>query len=240
MAGPHYRRVLLKVSGEGFCPPAGFGIHREQLLATAQEIKSVADLGVEVSVVVGGGNLMRGASFSKELGIAAATADYIGMLGTVMNAIALQEALEQLGRETRVQSALTIARVCEAFVRRDTIRHMQKGRIVVLAGGTGNPHVTTDSCAALRSAELQVDLLLKATKVDGVYDKDPKKHADAKLYERLSYNQVIDERLKVMDISAIDICQQHSVPIAVFNLFQPGTMRRVVEGEHLGTFVDGG
>lgn len=234
---PAYRRVLLKISGEGLCPPEGFGIHRKPLDHVAGEIDEVAQLGVQIAVVVGGGNFLRGSDFAGELGIELATADYMGMLATVLNALAVQEALERLGHATRVQTALAIARVCEPFIRRRCIRHLEKGRIVILAGGTGNPHVTTDSCAALRAAELDADALLKATKVDGVYDDDPKKNPNARRYERLTYNQVIDDRLKVMDVSAVDVCQQHRVPIIVFNLFEPGTMRRVVLGEPLGTRV---
>lgn len=234
---PKYKRVLLKVSGEGFCLPGDFGIHPKPLERIAGEIQDVAAMGVQVAVVVGGGNFLRGAHFSRELGIDLATADYMGMLATVLNALALQEALERLGAATRVQSALSISRVCESFIRRRAIRHLEKGRIVILAAGTGNPHVTTDSCAALRAAELNVDVLLKATKVDGVYDDDPKKNPSARRFERVTYNQVIDGRLKVMDVSAIDVCQQHHVPIVVFNLFQPGTMRDVVLGHLHGTYV---
>ncbi len=239
MAGPEprYRRVLLKISGEGFCSPGELGIHPEQLGRVASEIHEVAELGVQIAVVVGGGNFLRGAGFAQNLGIDIATADYMGMLATVLNALALQEALERRGHTTRVQSALAIQRVCEPFVRRRAIRHLEKDRIVILAGGTGNPHVTTDSCAALRAAELQADALLKATKVDGVYDDDPKTNPQARLYERMTYNDVIDGRLKVMDVSAVDVCQQHRIPIIVFNLFKPGTLRRVVGGEPLGTFV---
>lgn len=236
-AKPRYKRILLKLSGEGFCPPGGFGIHREPLDRIAHEILNVTELGVQVAVVVGGGNFMRGAQFAGELGIELATADYMGMLATVLNALALQEALERLGAVTRVQSALTISRVAESFIRRRCIRHLEKGRIVILAAGTGNPHVTTDSCAALRAAELRANALLKATKVDGVYSADPRKDSAAKLYHKVTYNQVIDERLRVMDVSAIDVCQQHDVPIIVFNLFEPGTMRRIVCGEELGTLV---
>lgn len=234
---PRYRRVLLKISGEGFCPPGGFGIQRAELDRVAQEICDVERLGVQLAVVVGGGNFLRGASFASDLGIELATADYMGMLATVLNALALQEALERLGLVTRVQSALTISRVCEQFIRRRCVRHLEKGRAVILAAGTGNPHVTTDSCAALRAAELKADVLMKATKVDGVYDADPLKSPSAKLYQRLTYNQVIDARLRVMDVSAIDVCQQHRVPIVVFNLLKPGTMRRVVLGEAVGTHI---
>lgn len=237
MPKPAYERVLLKISGEGFCPPGSFGIHGAPLDRIAEEVSSVVELGVQVAVVVGGGNFLRGAAFAKELAIENAVADYMGMLATVLNALALQEALERRGHPTRVQSALSISRVCEPFIRRRALRHLEKGRVVILGAGTGNPHVTTDSCAALRAAELNADALLKATKVDGVYDADPRQDASARRYDRLTYNQVIDGRLKVMDVSAIDVCQQHDVPIVVFNLFAPGTMRRVVLGEPLGTVV---
>ncbi|MBK8913874.1 MAG: UMP kinase [Phycisphaerales bacterium] len=232
-----YHRVILKISGEGFCPPGGFGVHREELDRVAREIVDVHQLGVQTAVVVGGGNFLRGANFASEIGIDSATADYMGMLGTVINALALQEAVERLGVPTRVQSALMISRVCESFIRRRCIRHLEKGRVVIMAAGTGNPHVTTDSCAALRAAELGADALLKATKVDGVYDSDPRQNTGAKLYESLTFDQVINQRLKVMDVSAIDVCQQHRVPIIVFNLFKTGTMRRVALGERVGTHV---
>lgn len=232
-----YKRVVLKISGEGFCPPGGFGIHRAELDRVAAEIAEVANLGVQLAVVVGGGNFMRGANFAEELGIELATADYMGMLATVLNALALQESLERLKLPTRAQSALTMTRVCEPFIRRRCIRHMEKGRVVILGAGTGNPHVTTDSCAALRAAELGADALLKATKVDGVYDSDPKKNPHAKMYGHVTFNQVIDQRLRVMDVSAIDVCQQHNIPIVVFNLLKPGTMRRVILGESVGTHV---
>jgi len=221
---PQYKRAVLKISGEGFCPKGEFGIHREQLDRVAGEIHAVGELGVQIAVVVGGGNFLRGDRFADQLGIEIATADYMGMLATVLNALALQEALERLGLATRVQSALAIARVCEPFIRRRAIRHLEKGRVVILAAGTGNPHVTAD-------------VLLKATKVDGVYDDDPERNPAARLYERVSYNEVIDGRLKVMDVSAIDVCQQHDIPIIVFNLLKPGTMRRAVLGEHVGTRV---
>jgi uridylate kinase len=236
-ATPKYRRVLLKISGEGFCPPGGFGIHRDQLERVSAEILSVHQMGVQVAVVVGGGNFLRGATFADDLGIELATADYMGMLATVLNALALQEAIEAKGVAVRVQSAFQISRVCEPFIRRRAIRHLEKGRIVVLAAGTGNPHVTTDSCAALRACELKANVLMKGTKVEGVYSSDPKKDPAAKLYRKLTFNEVIDGRLKVMDVSAVDVCQQHSVPIIVFNLFTAGTMQRLVRGESLGTYV---
>ena len=234
---PKYQRVLLKISGEGFCEPGGFGIAGGPLASVAGEVASVAALGVQVAIVCGGGNFIRGATFSKELGIEEATADYMGMLCTVLNAIALQEALEARGIPTRVQSALTISRVCESFIRRRAIRHLEKGRVIIFAAGTGNPHVTTDSCASLRAAELNCDVLLKATKVDGVYDKDPKVHSDAQMFKDLTFKEVIDRRLKVMDVAAVDMCERHNVAITVFNLFAAGTMKRVVQGEALGTHV---
>ncbi len=240
MSQPRYRRVLLKISGEGFCPRGGFGIQREELASVARELDEVHKLGVQLAVVVGGGNFLRGANFAEDLGIELATADYMGMLATVLNALALQEALEHIGHTTRVQSAISISRVCEPFIRRRCLRHLDKNRIVILAAGTGNPHVTTDSCAALRAAELKADVLLKATKVDGVYDDDPARNPNAKLYTQVTYNEVIDGRLKVMDVSAIDVCQQHHVPIVVFNLFKAGTMKRVILGEPLGTRVGDG
>jgi uridylate kinase len=232
---PRYKRVILKISGEAFCPPGGGGLHREPLERVAGEIGAVAQLGVQVGVVCGGGNFLRGSRSAEALGVTRATADYMGMLGTVLNAVALHDTLERLGHPARVQSALAIARVCEPFERHRCLRHFDQGRVVLLAAGTGNPHVTTDSCAAMRAVELDADLLAKATKVDGVYDADPAHHPNAKLYETVTYDEVIDGRLKVMDISATDICQQYQMPVVVFNLYTPGTFRRIVLGEHLGT-----
>lgn len=234
---PRYQRIILKISGEGFCPPGGFGLHREPLDRVAGEIAEVARLGVRVGVVVGGGNFLRGARFADELGISRSTADYMGMLGTVLNALGLQEALERLGQHTRVQSALAIARVGEPFDRAKCLRHLERGRVVILAAGTGNPHVTTDSCAAMRAVELNADAVLKATKVDGVYDSDPARNPGAKLYTQLTHDRVIDERLRVMDLGAVDICREYRLPIIVFNLFKAGTLRGVVLGEALGTRV---
>ncbi len=235
-----YRRVLLKISGEGFARPGEFGVQREPLERMADELRQVVAAGAQVAVVVGAGNFTRGAALVRELGFEPAAADYMGMVATLLNALALQEALERLGLDTRVQSAIPIQRVCEPFMRRKALRHLDKGRVVILAAGTGNPHVTTDTCAALRAAELRAEVVLKATKVDGVYDDDPEKNPQARRYERLSYADVIDQRLRVMDISAIDVCQQHHVPIIVFNLFEPGALLRVVNGEPVGTLVDEG
>ena len=234
---PRYRRILLKISGEAFCVPGGFGLGRSCLDRVATEIAEVAELGVQLAVVCGGGNFFRGARYAEDLGLDRATADYMGMLGTAINSLALLEALGHRGREARVQSALAIERVVEAFDRRRALRHLEKGRIVLLAAGTGNPHVTTDSCAAMRAVELNADVLLKATKVDGVYDDDPACNPQAKLYRTVTYDQVIDGRLRVMDISATDICQQYRMPVIVFNLFAPGAMKRIVLGEPLGTYM---
>lgn len=232
---PCYRRILLKITGEAFCAPGGFGLEREPLDRIVGEISEVAALGVQVAVVIGGGNFLRGSRFAEDLGLERATADYMGMLGTVLNALALQDGLQSRGHPTRVQSALSIARVCEPFERHRCLRHLEKGRVVLLAAGTGNPHVTTDSCAAMRAVELKADVLLKATKVDGVYDDDPALNPNAKRYTNVTYDQVIDGRLRVMDIGATETCQQYQMPVVVFNLFQPGTLRRIVLGEPLGT-----
>ncbi|MCK4340544.1 MAG: UMP kinase [Phycisphaerae bacterium] len=232
---PRYRRLMLKISGEVFCPPGGFGLHRRPLDRIAGEIGEVVQLGVQVAVVVGGGNFLRGKHTAEQLGLARATADYMGMLATVLNALALQEALERQGCPARVQSALSIARVGEPFDRRRCLRHLEKGRVVILAAGTGNPHVTTDSCASIRGLELSADVLLKGTKVDGVFDDDPATNPNAKLYENATYREVINGRLRVMDIGATEMCEQYGLPVIVFNIFKPGTLRRIVLGEPLGT-----
>lgn len=231
------RRILLKISGEGFCVPGGFGIDGGALRRIAEEIDDVAGLGVQVAVVVGGGNFLRGADLAAGLSIQEATAHYMGMLATVVNALALQDMLEHLGRVVRVQSSIPIASACESFIRRRCIRHLEKGRVVILAAGTGRPFVTTDTAAALAAVELNADRLFKATNVDGVYTADPKKDATAKMLATLSYNQVIDQRLTVMDVSAVDMCQRHHVPITVFNLLKPGNMRRAVTGASVGTLI---
>ncbi len=233
-----YKRVVLKISGEGMGKPGGFGIDGTALRRIAEEVISVAKLGVQVAVVVGGGNFLRGASMASDLRIQEATAHYMGMLATVINALALQDMLEELNQPTRVQSSIAIHSACENFIRRRCIRHLEKGRVVILAAGTGRPFVTTDTAAALASVEIHADALLKATNVDGVYTADPKKQADAKRFEQLTYNDVIDKRLKVMDVSAVDLCQQHGVPIVVFGLMTPGNMRKVVCGQMVGTRID--
>ena len=234
---PIYARVLLKVSGEGFCKPGQFGIDGDEVERVARELMDVASLGVQLAVVVGGGNFIRGANFATTTHVQRATADYMGMLATVMNALALQDKLESLGQPTRVQSAIEMRQVSEPFIRRRAVRHLEKGRVVILAGGTGNPFVTTDTAAALRAAELSAAAILKATKVDGVYTADPKKNATAKLYDRLTYSQVLSQQLGVMDLAAISMCMEQRIPVVVFNLHKPGNIRRVVLGERVGTVI---
>jgi uridylate kinase len=234
---PQYQRILLKLSGEGLAGADGFGIGGAALAKVAEEVGAVHALGVQLGIVVGGGNILRGERFANETHITEATAHYMGMLATVMNALALQETLEAHGMPTRVLSSIHIASVCEPYVRRRAIRHLEKGRIVVLAAGTGRPFVTTDTAAALAAVEIQAGGLLKATQVDGVYSADPKKDPSARFYGQLSYDRVLDERLKVMDLSAVDLCQRHGVRIHVFNMHKPGNMKRLLEGEVIGTTV---
>ncbi|MFQ5591822.1 MAG: UMP kinase [Phycisphaerae bacterium] len=240
MSEPRYQRVLLKISGEGLCAPGQVGIHGEQVRRVAEEIRLVVDLGVQVCVVVGGGNLVRGSTISKDSPIEETTGHYMGMLATVINALAVQDTLESLGVATRVQSAIAVDNVCERFIRRRAIRHLEKGRVVIFAAGTGNPFVTTDTGAALRCAEIRADALLKATKVDGVYTTDPVADPEAVRIDRLSYNDVIDRRLKVMDVSAVDLCQRSGIPIIVLDLMIAGNMRAVVQGAGVGTIIDAG
>jgi uridylate kinase len=240
MARTKYRRVLLKISGEGLCAPGSFGIDGAEIGKLAAEIKRVVDLGVQLCIVVGGGNIVRGGVIARNSPIEETTGHYMGMLATVINALAVQDTLESLGVPTRVQSAIAIDRVCEPFIRRRAIRHLEKGRVVIFAGGTGNPFVTTDTGGALRAAEIHADVLLKATKVDGVYSADPNVDSTAVRIPRLTYNEVIDRRLSVMDVSAVDLCQRNGIPIIVFDLKRPGNMRAVVEGAETGTVIDHG
>ena len=234
---PVYRRVLLKISGEGLAGADGFGIAADALGRVGGEIREVGGLGVQLAVVVGGGNILRGSAFAREGQFPEATAHYMGMLATVMNALALQEALEAIGVQARVLSSLPVAMVCEPFVRRRCVHHLEKGRVVILAGGTGRPFVTTDTAAALGAAEIGAQAVLKATQVDGVYSADPKKDPKARLYHRLTYDQVINERLAVMDLSAVELCQRIGIPIVVFNLHVSGNLKRVILGEAVGTIV---
>ncbi len=235
-----YSRVLLKISGEGLCAPGKTGIDGAELRKLAYEIKLVVELGVQVCVVVGGGNIVRGSVIAKGTAIEETTGHYMGMLATVINALAVQDTLESLSVPTRVQSALPVQNVCENFIRRRAMRHLEKGRVVIFAGGTGNPFVTTDTGAALRAAEVRAEVLLKATKVDGVYTADPKTDPTATRLERLTYNEVIDHRLGVMDVAAIDLCLRSKIPIIVLNLKKPGNMRAVILGQGEGTLIDAG
>jgi uridylate kinase len=234
---PAYKRVLLKISGEGFCEEGGFGIEAGQLENIARQCVDVAKTGVELAIVVGGGNFIRGATFAEDGRIPRATADYMGMLATVLNAVALQETMEAMGQPTRVLSAISIYSVCEPFIRRRAVRHLEKGRTIILAAGTGNPFFTTDTCAALRATEIQADVLLKATKVDGIYSADPKKDKSAKLFRNISYEEVLRQQLRVMDLTAITLCMERKIPLVVFNLKVAGNIARVVRGEDVGTTI---
>ena len=236
-AGPKYKRVLLKISGEGFCPEGGFGIEGTELNNIARECIDVCKSGVQLAVVVGGGNIIRGATFSETGHIPRATADYMGMLGTVLNAVALQETMESMGQPTRVMSAISVYSVCEPFIRRRAVRHLEKGRAIILAAGTGNPFFTTDTSAALRATEIQADVLLKATKVDGIYSADPKKDQNAKLYDEITYQKVLQDQLRVMDLTAITLAMERKLPLVVFNLKTPGNIARVIRGDKVGTTI---
>jgi len=231
-----YKRILLKLSGEQLAGEQGFGIDLRRLEYIANEIKSIKELGVEVGLVVGGGNFHRGAQ-GTALGIGRATGDYMGMLATVINSMALQSTLENYGMYTRVLSAIRIEAVAEPFIRRRAIRHMEKGRIVIMAAGTGNPYFTTDTAAVLRGIETEVDVVLKATKVDGVYDADPMQHPEAKRFAAISYDEVLRRDLKVMDGTAFTLCRENKLPLVVFKLTDAGNLYKVVTGEKIGTLV---
>jgi uridylate kinase len=231
-----WRRVLLKVSGEALSGEGRSGVDAEPLHALAREIARAAGLGVEIAIVNGGGNIVRGAQMAIQ-GVGRATADYMGMLATVINAIALQDVLESQGRPTRVLSAIEMRGVAEPYIRRRAMRHLEKGRVVILAGGSGHPYFSTDTTAALRGSELGAQVLLKGTKVDGIYDKDPKRHEDARRFERASFEEVYARRLQVMDRTAITMCQENNLPIVVFDMSVPGNLVRLLEGERVGTWV---
>ena len=236
-ASPVYNRVLLKISGEGFCHEGAGGIEAPELDVIARQCVDVAKMGVQLAVVVGGGNFIRGSTFSEKGHIPRATADYMGMLATILNALALQETMEKMGQPTRVLSAIGVYSVCEPFIRRRAVRHLEKGRAVILAAGTGNPYFTTDTCAALRATEIQADVLLKATKVDGIYTADPKKDPTAKLYHHITYEKVHQDQLRVMDLTAITLAMERKLPLVVFNLKTPGNIARVLRGENVGTRI---
>ena len=239
MSQPAYRRILLKLSGEALMGSGQFGIDPEVMARLAAEVKELRDAGVQVALVVGGGNIFRGAGLAGA-GMDRVTGDHMGMLATVMNALAMQDALERIGASTRVMSALRINQVCEDFIRRRAVRHLEIGHIVLFAAGTGNPFFTTDSAASLRAVEIGAELLIKATQVDGVYSADPKKDPGAVFYPRLSHDQALRENLKVMDTTAIVLCRDNRIPIRVMNIHQPGALMRLVEGEAIGSLVESG
>lgn len=238
MAGPGFKRILLKLSGEMLAGDKGFGISTETLENIADEIIEIQQKGIEVAIVVGGGNIFRGIS-SSSIGIERATADYVGMLATVMNAVVIQEVLEKKGAQTRVLSALEIREIAESYIRRRALRHLEKGRVIIFAAGTGNPFFTTDTAAALRAAEIKADVLLKGTKVDGIYDNDPMLFPSAVRYSRLSYNEALEKDLKILDTSAFSLCKENKIPIIVFNVVEKGNIKKVINGENIGTLVKG-
>ena len=233
---PRNRRILVKLSGEALMGEADYGIDATFLRRLANEVRSVRELGVEIALVVGGGNLFRGAGLARA-GMDRVTGDHMGMLATVMNALAMQDALESMGVATRVMSAVRINQVCEDYIRRRAIRHLEKGRVTIFAAGTGNPFFTTDTAASLRAIEIEADLLLKATKVDGIYDADPVGNPNARRYDRLTYDQVLDQRLNVMDATSIVLCRDHQLPLRVFNLNDPEALVRAASGADVGTLV---
>jgi len=236
LSRPIYHRVLLKLSGEALMGNQGFGIDPEMIRYVAEEIRSVVDLGVQIAIVVGGGNIFRGIAASS-FGMDRTSADHMGMLATVINSIALQDALERKGVTTRVQTAIAMHQVAEPFIVRRAIRHLEKGRAVIFAAGTGNPYFTTDTAAALRAQEIHADILMKATKVDGIYSADPKTHPDAAFIPEIGYMEVLEKQLKVMDMTAISLAMDNKLPLAVFNLSKPGNIRKVVCGENAGTRI---
>ncbi len=234
-----YRRILLKLSGEALMGEADYGIDPSVIQRLALEIQEASQAGAQIGLVIGGGNIFRGAGLAAA-GMDRVTGDYMGMLATVMNALAMQDALEKLGAFARTMSALKINEICEDYIRRRAVRHLEKGRICIFAAGTGNPFFTTDSAAALRAVEIGAELLLKATKVDGVYDRDPKRHPDAKRYERLSYDHVLQQDLQVMDTAAFALCRDYRIPLRIYDLSEPGSLMRILRGEPIGTLVDAG
>jgi len=238
-AEPTYNRIVLKLSGESFQGPQGFGIDAETVHSIARDVKEVYDLRVQMAIIVGGGNIFRGTR-QKSLSIDRATGDYMGMLSTVINGLALQDALEKQGVFTRLQSAIEMHQVAEPFIRRRAMRHLEKGRVVIFAAGTGNPYFSTDTAAALRAMEIKANVILKATRVDGIYDADPEKVPDAKMFDRITYLDVIQKGLAVMDSTAISLCMDNRMPIIIFNMNTPGNIRRVVMGEKVGSIVTAG
>jgi len=236
MSKPVYGRVLLKLSGEILAGERGFGVDPVKAKALADEVKSVRDLGVEVGVVIGGGNIIRG-ELAEVQGMDRVSADYLGMLATIINAITLQDALEKNGCQTRTLTAISISQLAEPYIRRRAVRHLEKGRVAIFAGGTGNPYFSTDTAAVLRATEIEAEAVMKGTKVDGVYDKDPMKSDDAKKFNSISYKEVIENDLQVMDMTAITMARENDLPIVVFDVNCPGNLRKILEGNNLGTTV---
>ncbi|MBM7854422.1 uridylate kinase [Desulfohalotomaculum tongense] len=236
---PKYRRVVLKLSGESLAGDKGYGIDPQVAYSIAEQIKEVIEMRVQLAIVVGGGNIWRGVAGSAK-GMDRAAADYMGMLATVINALALQDALEKIGVDTRVQTAIEMKAVAEAYIRRRAMRHLEKGRVVIFGAGTGNPYFSTDTTAALRAAEIEAEAILMAKRVDGVYTDDPLKNADAKKYDRLTYIEVLNKGLQVMDATATSLCMDNNIPLYVFNITRKGNIKRVILGEKIGTYVGGG
>ena len=236
MSSPAFRRILLKLSGEVLAGEQGFGIDPKKATELANEVKSIYEMGVSIGLIIGAGNIFRGLQAATK-GMDRVTGDYLGMLATIMNAISLQDALEKVGVETRTLSAITVSKIAEPYIRRRALRHMEKGRVVIIAGGTGNPYFTTDTAAALRATELNAEVLIKGTKVDGIYDKDPVVNSDAKRYKSISFNEVLLKNLRVMDLTAITLCKENALPIRVFNINNKGDLKRLLNGEDIGTTV---
>ena len=236
MSSPVYRRILLKLSGEVLAGEQDFGIDPTKATELAKEIKSIHEMGVDITLIIGGGNIFRGLQAASK-GMDRVTGDYLGMLATIMNAISVQDALEKNGVETRTLSAITVSQISEPYIRRRALRHLDKGRVVIVAGGTGNPYFTTDTAAALRATELKAQVLLKGTKVDGVFDKDPVVYSDAVRYNNVSFTEVLGKNLRVMDLTAITLCKENALPICVFNINNKGDLKRVVEGKNIGTII---
>ena len=236
MSSPAFRRILLKLSGEVLAGKQGFGIDPKKATELANEVKSIYEMEVSIGLIIGAGNIFRGLQAATK-GMDRVTGDYLGMLATIMNAISLQDALEKVGVQTRTLSAITVSKIAEPYIRRRALRHMEKGRVVIIAGGTGNPYFTTDTAAALRATELNAEVLIKGTKVDGIYDKDPVVNSDAKRYKSISFNEVLLKNLRVMDLTAITLCKENALPIRVFNINNNGDLKRLINGEDIGTTV---
>lgn len=237
MADIKYKRVLLKLSGEALAPQGSSGIDPEAAKMISNQIKNCVQIGANLAIVIGGGNIWRG-KVGLELGMDRATADYMGMLATVMNSLALMDALENIGVTTRVQTSIEMRAIAEPYIRRRAMRHIEKNRVVIFAGGTGNPYFTTDTAAALRAVEINAELLIKATKVDGIYDSDPKKNPDAKKFDRLTYMDALNKQLQVMDATAISLCMENHMPLMVLNLWEEGSLKKALMGEKVGTLVE--